>query len=174
MTVTEESTADTTAPIATDETSSQLLFGPGQSAWLAVVTLVSVIALAVSFVALVVATNEGGRGGAVASGPATSLTIEASEFAFDPDSSTIVADTDTEVALDNVGSTEHNWTVLALDERITSESEFDESLVEAEVGPAAGGETSTGSINLAAGSYQVICTISGHFEAGMAGELVAS
>ncbi len=175
MTVTDDPTddsADTTAPPVTDETSSELLFGPGQSAWLAVVTVVAVVALAVSFVALVMASNDEGGGTAAPAGPATELSIVTSEFAFDPANVTIVADTDVPVTLENSGSIEHNWNVLALGEEIGSESEFDESLVEAAIGPVDAGATDTGSVNLAAGNYQVICTIAGHFDAGMEGDLV--
>lgn len=149
---------------------AEMLFGAGQSAWLAVVSVGVLIALAVSFVALFIAMNDDDPVAAPAAGSATSITVEASEFAFDPADVSIVADTDVEVTLDNVGAVEHNWTVLESGMTISDESEFEESMAVAEV-IADAGSSSSGSVNLPGGSYQVICTIAGHFSAGMEGTL---
>lgn len=50
---------------------------------------------------------------------------------------------------------------------ISSEAEFDESQVLYEVPIVAAGESVSGSFNLAADEYQIICTIEGHFAEGM-------
>jgi len=84
------------------------------------------------------------------------LVIEASEFAFEPETVTIPADTDVEITLDNVGAVEHDWTVEELDVHIHADA----------------GETVTETINVPAGTYEVICVVPGHAEAGMVGTLV--
>ena len=44
----------------------------------------------------------------------------------------------------------------------------------AQVGNTAAGETNSASFTLEPGEYQVICTIAGHFDAGMRGTVSAS
>lgn len=157
---------------ALSEPGTELLFGAGQSAWLALITVGVLLALGISVVALFVASSsdDSGGGAAAPAGPATSVEIEASEFSFDPSDVTVVADTDVAVTLDNVGAVEHNWTVLEAGTSISNESDYDPDTVVAEV-EADPGASESGSLNLAAGSYQVICTIAGHFSAGMEGTL---
>ena len=160
-----------------EDRTSPMVYGEGQAAWLALLTVVAFGALALAVVALVLATSEdgGGGGGETASGgPSDSLEIVAIEFAFDPVEAEVFADQEAAVALVNDGSVEHNWTVLEAGTTIGSESEFEESMVLEAVGAAASGETAEGAITLEAGEYQVICTISGHLDAGMQGTVVAS
>jgi uncharacterized cupredoxin-like copper-binding protein len=98
------------------------------------------------------------------------LSIAAGEFFFDPADATIAAATEVPVTLENTGAVDHNWTVLT--EEIAAESDFSEDLVLAAVGDVAAGETAEGSITVdEAGTYQVICTIPGHFDGGMVGSL---
>ena len=154
---------------------SPMVYGEGQAAWLAVLTVVAFGALALALVAVVLAASEdGGGGGSVSAGPSDALEITATDFAFDPADTEVIADTEATITLVNDGAVEHNWTVLEAGTTIESESEFDESLVVGEVGDAAVGETAEGGVTLEAGEYQVICTISGHLDAGMKGTVVAS
>lgn len=172
MAIDDRMEADEEEPAAPplSEPPTELLFSAGQSAWLAIVSVGVLVALAVSFVALFIAMDdEGGGGGAAApSGPASELTVEASEFVFDPADVAIAADTDVPVTLDNAGAVEHNWTVLESGTTISAEEEYEEAMAVVEImaGPGASEEDS---VNLAAGSYQVICTVPGHFTAGMEG-----
>lgn len=153
------------------EPTTELLFSAGQSAWLAIVTVGVLVAIGISLVALFMAMNDDDGGGSAApSGPATSVSVSASEFAFDPADVAIVADTDVEVTLDNVGAVEHNWTVLEAGTTISTEADYDDGLAVADVAAAAGASES-GTVNLPAGSYQIICTVPGHFGAGMEGSL---
>ena len=159
-----------------EDRTSPMVYGEGQAAWLALLTVVAFGALALAVVALVLATSEdgGGSGGEAASGgPSDSLEIVATEFAFDPADAEVLADQEATVTLVNDGSVEHNWTVLEAGTTIGAESEFDEGMVLEAVGTAAAGETAEGPVTLEAGEYQVICTISGHFDAGMQGTVVA-
>jgi hypothetical protein len=101
--------------------------------------------------------------------PQTAVFTVATEFAYTPDLWLAVPDTPIEVTMDNQGSVEHDWTILS--ESIDNESEFAEDLVlfrlYAEAGDVVEGVTQP----LPAGTYQVICTIPGHFTAGQEGIL---
>lgn len=95
----------------------------------------------------------GGEGGSDA------VTVATTEFAFDPDSITIDADTDVTIELDNSeGGVAHDFTIDEEDVQIT----------------AAPGEVSEGTVNLPAGDYTVYCSVAGHREAGMEATLTAS
>lgn len=101
----------------------------------------------------------------------TSLEVEATEYAFTPDEWTIQADTDVSVTLVNEGRIEHEWAVLTEGTEIGSEAEFSEDLVETEIEAIPAGESATATVNLPAGTYQVICALPGHFDQGMEGTL---
>lgn len=85
------------------------------------------------------------------------VTVEGSDdFSFSPATLTIDADSDVSVTFENVGDVPHDWTVEELGIQLS----------------AAGGESETSTINAPAGTYEVICTIPGHADAGMTGTLV--
>lgn len=92
--------------------------------------------------------DAGGSGG---------VTVVATEFAFDPSSFSLPADTDVELTLENAGVVEHDLVVEELG---------DQELVYADAG-----ESVTETVNLPAGSYTIYCSIPGHREAGMEGSL---
>lgn len=173
--MTDTTTEKNTSAAADDET-SEMRFGAGETAWLAVVTVLALLGVALGVIALIVAKDNTGGGTAAPAagggGAATEATVSASEFAFDPADVQLVAGQEVSVALENGGAVEHNWTVLS--EEITSEAEFSEDLVVAQVGNTAAGESNDASFTLEPGEYQVICTITGHFDAGMQGTVSAS
>ena len=155
-----------------DDVSAPLLFGQGQAGWPAVATVISVVALVLAFVAVVMASGDDGGGGtaAPAEGPATSVEVTTSEFAFDPADVTVAAATEVPVTVTNDGAVAHNWTVLS--EEIATEADFSEDLVLAAVGDVEAGASAEGALTIdEAGTYQVICTIPGHFDGGMVGSL---
>lgn len=86
------------------------------------------------------------------------VTLVATEFAFDPPSLELPADTPVAIVLDNRGVIEHDWTV-------------DE--VAAHVYAAAGAST-TATVTLPAGTYTFYCSIPGHRASGMEGTVTAS
>ncbi len=86
---------------------------------------------------------------------ADAVTIEAADLFFEPDAVTITAG-GAEVTLVNVGAVEHDLLVEG------------EAVDPIHVDP---GETATGTIDLAAGTYTFYCDIPGHREAGMEGTL---
>ena len=97
--------------------------------------------------------------------------VVATEFAFDPPDLALPAAEAVTVELTNDGATVHNWTVLS--EAIAVEADFDSALVLGGVPDVNGGETGASDVTLDAGEYQVICTIAGHFDAGMEGSVTA-
>lgn len=116
--------------------------------------------------------DDGGNGGG--GGGATRVTVEGTEFSFSPAAVTVAADTDVSVTFDNQGSIDHEWTVLTAGTELASEGDFDASLVAFTIAPIPAGSSAEGTLNLPAGEYQVLCSIPGHFTAGMAGTLTVS
>jgi plastocyanin len=95
---------------------------------------------------------------------AHTVRVRAGEFFFDPAGLTVPADQPVALTLQNFGQVQHDWLALA---------EGDRAIVGAYV-YADVGETTTGVFALEAGTYTVICTISGHREAGMVGTVTAT
>ena len=101
-----------------------------------------------------------------------SFEVDAYEWQFKPDSWTVAAGEDFTIQFNNVGGAEHDLAILALGEGITKMSEFEDDMVlfHIESVPRQGSVTDTFRID-EPGTYQVICTLSGHFNSGMAGTL---
>jgi uncharacterized cupredoxin-like copper-binding protein len=68
---------------------------------------------------------------------------------------------------------EHEWVIIKPGHEISSEADFDEDDVLFEVEAVQPGESGTGTFNIPAGEYQIICALEGHFTAGMEGSLTA-
>lgn len=110
--------------------------------------------------------------------PSTDISAELKEFEITPDSYTIPAGEQITIEIDNVGSVDHEWVLLQSGVTISSEAdlpETEEELLadfvywEEEVAP---GDTQTFTFTApAAGEYQVVCAIEGHFDAGMKANL---
>jgi glucose/arabinose dehydrogenase/plastocyanin len=90
-----------------------------------------------------------------ASAPAGPVTIEAVDIDWNPNEMTIPADTDVTVTIPNHGVTLHTFVIEALG-------------IKVEMAP---GETQEVIINAPAGTYEYICDVPGHAEAGMVGTL---
>lgn len=102
----------------------------------------------------------------------TSIEATASEFEFDPNSWSVPAGAEFTIRFENDGSVEHEWAVIKRGQDIESEAEFAEERVLFEVEAIPAGESTTETFTVdEAGSYQVICAIDGHFDAGMEGTL---
>jgi plastocyanin len=102
----------------------------------------------------------GATGGTGATGAPSgeTLSLTATEFAFDPAALSGAADTDVTIAITDAGTIEHDFTL-------------DEATVKVATKP---GETVTGTVNLPAGTYTFYCSVPGHREAGMEGTLTLS
>lgn len=101
----------------------------------------------------------------------TELTTSIVEYQFTPDTWKVPAGEQITITITNDGALKHEWVLLQEGVRIASEAEFEEGFVnvEQEVEP---GQTQTLTFQApAAGTYQVICAIPGHFDAGLQGVL---
>lgn len=126
------------------------------------------ILIATAFTGIVVAACGGGAASqppansqpaASASQPSgTEISIDATEFAFDPGTISIPAGVAETVTLVNKGTIEHDITVDALSVKIH----------------AGVGDTVSGTVTAAAGTYEFYCSIPGHKEAGMVGTFTAN
>jgi plastocyanin len=110
--------------------------------------------------------------GGGSSGGANTLNISMSDFAFSPSSWSVTAGSSVTVTLKNTGAVPHTWTVMSKAVSGTY-SDADKANVLFDSGPidAGASKTVTFTSPTTAGTYQVICTQSGHFENGMVGQL---
>ena len=94
------------------------------------------------------------------------------EFAYTPSTWTVPAGKQVSIVLQNSGTTPHTWTVMSKPVS-GSYTPADKANVLFDSGPVAPGSSKTVSFTAPAapGTYQVICTQPGHFEAGMVGQL---
>ena len=103
--------------------------------------------------------EEGGEtGGETGEGGGATFTINAQEFAFEPDTLTVPADEEITVEVVNGGTVEHDLTLDEASVKIAT--------------PAT--ETATGTFSLPAGTYTFYCSVPGHRDAGMEGTITAS
>ena len=106
-------------------------------------------------------------------GASTTIDATASEFQFEPNSWTVAAGEPFTIQFENAGSVEHEWAVIRLGEDLESEADFTEEGILFEVEALPAGESTTQEFTVdEAGTYQVICGIETHFDAGMEGTLV--
>ncbi len=96
--------------------------------------------------------------------------VLADEYRFIP--ITVSVDSEATVTLRNQGGLAHTWTVLS--EPIDSEAALGDATKLAEGRVEVGQTADIDLTPLAAGRYQVVCAIPGHFSQGMVGELVVS
>lgn len=112
------------------------------------------------------------------SGGSTSIEATMSDFMFSPTEWEIAANEEITIELTNDGAVEHEFVILKPGVTITSEADLpatEEELLadfvfwEDEVGV---GETKTLTFTAPqAGTYQIICAIEDHFDAGMTGTM---
>lgn len=97
--------------------------------------------------------------GPEAGGGAQKFTVTGTDFKFDAAKITVKANQPVEVKFTNKGAAPHNWTVEGLDGA-------------ASPNVSAGQSADVKFTPTKAGTYKVLCTVPGHAEAGMTGELV--
>ncbi|HET6951727.1 MAG TPA: multicopper oxidase domain-containing protein [Acidimicrobiales bacterium] len=117
--------------------------------------VVAVLALVLASVAVIVGRDDDGGGGGGAAGTAT---IDLTEFALTPDAVTVPAGGSLKVV--NSGSSPHNLTISGTD------------IATADL---AAGDSETLDLGaLEPGEYDILCSISGHADAGMTGTLTVT
>ena len=107
----------------------------------------------------------------VGDGPAT-ITVALDDFAFAPGSVTATAGTGVTVTASNIGGIQHSWVLLNEGEEVTTTAGITDDRVLASTADLEPGQSeSITFIAPAPGTYQIVCHISGHTEAGMVGTL---
>jgi uncharacterized cupredoxin-like copper-binding protein len=119
----------------------------------------------------------GGSSSEPPAGGAEDIEVAMTEFAFDPSEVSVGAGSEVTVTASNEGSIEHDLVVLDHGQEITAEDELPDDLdlvrsdavlsLHADPGAADSGTFTAP----AAGDYQVVCLVPGHFSAGMEGTL---
>ncbi len=163
-------------PIAVDaEGESEFSYSHASSLAVAVTGVGAMVALAIALVAVIVSGTSEGDGG-TQTGPVASAStdwkIVATEFQFDPSAIAAPLATDVNITVENKGAVQHAWVVIKQGEEITSETEFDQSKVLLGFNSIDSGQTVSDTFQFdQGGTYQIICSIPGHFAAGMKGTL---
>jgi glucose/arabinose dehydrogenase/plastocyanin len=103
----------------------------------------------------VAATEEAATGDTSATAPTEPVVITAVDIAWEPSDVTIPADTDVTIQVPNAGAALHTFVIV-------------DQGIKLEIAP---GETQEVSVNLPAGTYEFICDVPGHAEAGMVGTI---
>ncbi len=111
--------------------------------------------------------DDGGAGGATGE-----ISAVAVEFSFSPDAWMAGAGSEVTLQFENQGSELHTWVIV--NSPIESESEFSEDLIVFETSAPASTAVTITFTAPAAGTYQVICDVPGHFSAGMEGLLTVT
>jgi uncharacterized cupredoxin-like copper-binding protein len=115
------------------------------------------------------------------SGPATDITVEMTDFAYSPASITVPSGEPVTLTLKNIGNIEHDFVVEKIDAttQVIDDSGSAAHHVHGEEQnydlhvSANAGDTSVLKLTASeSGTYQIFCSVEGHKEAGMIGELV--
>jgi len=114
----------------------------------------------------------GGKSNSPAAG-STDITVQLSEFMFDPAAVTVPAGKQITLTLFNAGSVEHSWVLLKKGYTYTTPYDADDEANTLQTFVVQAGETKTFTFTSPAdpGDYQVVCHVVGHAEAGMVGKL---
>ena len=112
--------------------------------------------------------------------PATELTVEMKDFAYDPSSLTISAGQPVTLTLKNTGNIEHDFVIEEIDvtTKVIQDSGSDahhahgeEKNYDLHASAGVGDTTVLEFTALQPGTYKVFCSVEGHEAAGMVGEL---
>jgi len=113
--------------------------------------------------------------------PATDVTVEMTDFAYSPSSVTVPAGQPVTLTVENTGNIEHDFVVEKIDVATNAIQDSGSDMHHAhgeeqnyDLHISAGaGETSVFQLTVSEpGTYQVFCSVEGHKEAGMVGELI--
>ena len=120
---------------------------------------------------------------ASASTPATSITMELADFSYEPSSITVPVGEPVVLTINNTGKIEHDFVVEKIDVTgVTAQDSgsehhmqgMDASTYDLHVSTGAGQTNSLQFTALEPGIYQIFCSVEGHIEAGMVGELIVA
>jgi uncharacterized cupredoxin-like copper-binding protein len=109
-----------------------------------------------------------------ASGPTKSIKVTMTDFAFSPNSFTVPAGEQISVDITNNGAVAHSFIIMQGGHEVQQHfTDADKSAVLWEVTAIPPGENVKNSFAAPSepGTYQLVCGVAGHFEAGMVGKL---
>ena len=105
--------------------------------------------------------------------PVTELSIDVQEFHFSPALVAVPAGALVNVTVDNKGTIDHEWVIIAPGHEVDDQHRFSETAVLFEVDDIKEDTRSTSKFTITQpGRYQLICAIEGHFAAGMEATLM--
>ena len=118
-----------------------------------------------------------------ASKPSTEITMELTDFSYTPSSLTIPVGQPVVLTINNTGLVEHDFVVEKINvtdvvAQNSGSGEHDmpgmgeSSPYDLHVATGAGGTNTLQFTALEPGTYKIFCTVEGHIEAGMIGELI--
>jgi len=105
----------------------------------------------------------------------TSINVTMTDFQFTPNTFTVPAGQEISFSATNNGDVEHSFVIMKLGSSVNSTfAETDRANVYWEEPAVPAGQTVTAAFTAPGepGEYQIICEVSGHFEAGMVATLV--
>jgi len=118
-----------------------------------------------------------------ASKPATEITVELTDFSYSPSSVTIPVGQPVALTINNAGLVEHDFVVEKIDVTdVVSQGGAGEhemqgmgaSSYDLHVSTSAGGTSTLKFTASEPGTYKIFCSVEGHIEAGMIGELIVA
>jgi uncharacterized cupredoxin-like copper-binding protein len=107
-------------------------------------------------------------------GPSTNISVDMTEFMFNPTDFTVPAGQEITIGLSNNGAVMHDFVIMKYGTEVGQDfDEEDEMNVywEAELEPGTS-ETLTFTAPSEPGEYQVVCGVAGHYLAGMVAKLI--
>jgi uncharacterized cupredoxin-like copper-binding protein len=116
-----------------------------------------------------------------ASKPSTEITMELTDFSYTPSSLTIPVGQPVVLTINNTGLVEHDFVVEKIDviDVVAQDSGsehhmqgMNSSTYDLHVATEAGQTNSLQFTALESGTYKIFCSVEGHIEAGMIGELI--
>jgi plastocyanin len=114
-----------------------------------------------------------GSGGSSSGSGGATLNVTMTDFKFNPATYNVTAGQQVTVNLKNTGSVAHTWTVMKTPiSGSYTDANASDVLFNSDQVQAGGSKTVTFTAPSTPGDYQVICTVPGHFEAGMVAHLI--
>ena len=114
--------------------------------------------------------------------PVTEITVEASDFTYEPVTITVPAGQPVTLMLKNVGKVEHDFVVdninvadvKASDSGPATHHQMDQNEYDLHFFAKAGETATLQFTAMEPGTYEIFCSVEGHKEAGMIGELIVA
>ena len=107
-------------------------------------------------------------------GPTTNLKVNMTDFMYNPADYSVPAGETIRLELINNGAVEHNFVIMKFGTIVGDDFEAEDEVNvywEARLGPGES-ETFTFTAPSEPGEYQIVCSVKGHYQAGMVGSLV--